>query len=165
MSVFNQCLSCNGFAGFCSIANDDGKLCAAFEPAINNSLMFRRIFSPKGRIRRAEFCLSYILYLIAYMFFSMSYEILPHSNYFVIWWVIFIVLYIIMILQGIKRCHDLGRSGWWVLVPFYNPLWLMFGKGDDGINEYGSDPTQSYESQFFNEEEYLKNHKTEIGEE
>lgn len=46
----------------------------------------------------------------------------------------------------IKRLHDLGSPGWWVLgffIPFYN-IWLAikiaFFRGDVGTNSYGLDP-------------------------
>lgn len=155
--VIDQCNSCYGFGGFCSLADDGDKLCEAYEPTIDNSGMFRRIFSPKGRIRRTEFCLSYILYYILYIFMIILLKIGLHDSLTVIFiGIVEIFLAIVLLLQGIKRCHDLGNSGWWILLPIYSPFWLMFGKGDEGINEYGSDPKQSYKSQIFNEEEYLK---------
>ena len=46
----------------------------------------------------------------------------------------------------VKRFHDLGKSGWNVLlmaVPLVNVfvgLWLLLGKGDVGPNQYGPDP-------------------------
>lgn len=42
-------------------------------------------------------------------------------------------------LQIIKRMHDVGRSGWYCLVPIYN-LILALTRGDEGANEYGPDP-------------------------
>ena len=41
--------------------------------------------------------------------------------------------------QAIKRAHDRGASGWWILVPFYG-LWLLFGDSVAGENEYGANP-------------------------
>lgn len=37
---------------------------------------------------------------------------------------------------GIRRVHDLGMSGWWILVPLYN-LYLFCLKGEDKPNTYG----------------------------
>ena len=39
----------------------------------------------------------------------------------------------------IARSHDIGKSGWWILIPFY-PLYLIFKDGYVGYNEYGEDP-------------------------
>jgi uncharacterized membrane protein YhaH (DUF805 family) len=41
--------------------------------------------------------------------------------------------------QGAKRCHDLGQSGWYQIIPFY-VLWMIFGSGKNGINRYGVNP-------------------------
>jgi uncharacterized membrane protein YhaH (DUF805 family) len=35
--------------------------------------------------------------------------------------------------------HDVGKSGWYVLIPFYN-LVLAFSKGDQAENKYGPNP-------------------------
>lgn len=46
---------------------------------------------------------------------------------------------------GVRRLHDTGRSGWWVLLVFtivgMIPLliWSLM-KGDEGANAYGPDP-------------------------
>ena len=48
----------------------------------------------------------------------------------------------------VKRWHDRGKSGWWLLiglVPIIGPIWLLvemgFLRGTEGWNDYGPDPT------------------------
>lgn len=48
---------------------------------------------------------------------------------------------------SVKRWHDRGKSGWWVLlnlVPVVGWLWALiengFLRGTDGPNRYGPDP-------------------------
>ena len=60
------------------------------------------------------------------------------------------VVYTLLILGqfplDIRRCHDMGKSGWLTLllfVPFVNMIWvlvLLFKKGTEGENAYGPDP-------------------------
>ena len=38
-----------------------------------------------------------------------------------------------------RRMHDVGKSGWFMLIPFYN-LFLAVSPGDVGPNKYGPDP-------------------------
>lgn len=46
----------------------------------------------------------------------------------------------------VRRCHDLNKSGWWAalaFVPTINvlfTLYILFVKGTDGSNDYGSNP-------------------------
>jgi uncharacterized membrane protein YhaH (DUF805 family) len=43
---------------------------------------------------------------------------------------------------GVRRMHDVNKSGWYVLIPIYN-LILACENGTDGPNDYGSDPKRS----------------------
>ena len=49
---------------------------------------------------------------------------------------------------GIRRLHDLNRTGWFMLlvfIPIVNLLfaiYLLFFKGTEGYNNYGADPLQ-----------------------
>lgn len=40
---------------------------------------------------------------------------------------------------GVRRMHDTGRSGWWLLFPLLN-LYFAISKGTKGDNLFGSDP-------------------------
>ena len=40
---------------------------------------------------------------------------------------------------SVRRMHDVGKSGWWALVPFAN-FFLLFKKGDEEQNIYGEPP-------------------------
>ena len=47
---------------------------------------------------------------------------------------------------GVRRLHDTGRSGWWLLlalIPLIGTIWiivLLVLDGDQGSNQYGADP-------------------------
>ncbi|RBQ07934.1 DUF805 domain-containing protein [Pedobacter miscanthi] len=98
--------------------------------------MFKDPFSFYGRIRRTEYALTQIAYLIIYFFVI----VLEENGTFGAWINIVILLpAYLMISQGAKRCHDLGKSGWWQLVPFYG-FAMLFASGDYGPNEYGDNP-------------------------
>ncbi|MDR0663986.1 MAG: DUF805 domain-containing protein [Helicobacteraceae bacterium] len=45
-----------------------------------------------------------------------------------------------LISAEIRRLHDIGQVGWWLLVPLYN-LYLWAQKGDEGENKYGAAPS------------------------
>lgn len=40
---------------------------------------------------------------------------------------------------AIRRMHDIGRSGWWILLPIVNLVFVMLDS-QDGENEYGPNP-------------------------
>ena len=40
---------------------------------------------------------------------------------------------------GVRRMHDVGKSGWFLLIPIYN-LILTVTEGNKGDNQYGTDP-------------------------
>jgi len=48
-------------------------------------------------------------------------------------------VFIPSIAVGVRRMHDVGKSGWFLIVPIYN-LVLVCTEGTKGDNEYGADP-------------------------
>lgn len=99
--------------------------------------MFKNPFSFEGRIRRQEYGLSMIIYLVVYFIFL---AVLQAGTVGIIFGlVLFIPMLWFIWAQNAKRCHDLGNSGWWQLIPFYG-LFLLFQDGKPGANEYGPNP-------------------------
>lgn len=96
--------------------------------------MFQAPFSFEGRIGRLEYAVTYITSL------TVNLTILSIQNGLNQLTSLLLLLafggFIWFVLaQAAKRCHDIGRSGWWQLIPFYN-LYLLFAT-PDGDNEYG----------------------------
>lgn len=48
-------------------------------------------------------------------------------------------VFIPSIAVGVRRMHDVNKSGWFILIPFYN-LYLCCIDGTSGENAYGEDP-------------------------
>ncbi len=108
----------------------------------SNKGLFQHPFSFKGRIRRLEYGISYIIYIvyafIASLIASLTIEALE-EGFVIILYALLIPAIWFMLAQGAKRCHDRGNSGWWQLIPFYW-LWMLFAEGDKCSNEYGNNP-------------------------
>jgi len=99
--------------------------------------MFKNPFSFNGRIRRTEYGLSYIIYIIAvFCVVSVSEAYGPDG---VIVNFAFIPLLWFLFAQGAKRCHDRGNTGWYQLIPLYS-LWMLFADSQYGENQYGPNP-------------------------
>lgn len=99
--------------------------------------MFHSPFSFKGRIRRSEFCLSMIIYSVCY---GVLMDIVSSGTEGI--WMLgsaFIPLTWFSMAQASKRCHDLGNSGIYQIIPLYI-MWLIFQSGESGENEYGENP-------------------------
>tara|TARA_Y100001934_G_scaffold86126_1_gene106989 strand:+ start:2704 stop:3207 length:504 start_codon:yes stop_codon:yes gene_type:complete len=51
-----------------------------------------------------------------------------------------LVILLPILAAGVRRIHDHGKSGWFILVPFYN-LYLLIADGQPQPNLYGQVPT------------------------
>lgn len=56
-----------------------------------------------------------------------------------VYFVYMLAIFIPSLAAAVRRNHDSNKSGWWVLVPFYN-LYLVIRPGTEGDNFYGPDP-------------------------
>ena len=98
-----------------------------FLEAINDGL--RRTFTIKGRSSRLQYN-SFILFIfLVDLFINLINPDARSLNLAVV-----LALYAPMITCQIRRSHDVGKSGWWILIPFYG-LYLVFKKSVEGNSE------------------------------
>jgi uncharacterized Zn finger protein (UPF0148 family) len=98
--------------------------------------MFSNPFSFNGRIRRTEYAISFIIVVIVNTFLNAIVE----PGEFPIIGLVYITILWFLWAQGAKRCHDIGKDGWWQIIPFYF-FWLLFQEGErESMNEYGQNP-------------------------
>jgi len=85
------------------------------------SACFKKYATFSGRASRSEYWFFYLFYAI--VFSTLQY--------------LFIIpLWLPLFAAGIRRIHDTGRSGWFILVPIYN-LVLLVSSSNPGSNKYG----------------------------
>ena len=108
--------------------------------------MWKNTFSFEGRIRRTEYGLTFLIVVLGRTILIMLLAGLMVGSgsrnlesYTVLSYLLSIPFLWFFWAQGAKRCHDMGKSGWWQLIPFF-PLVMIFKEGDSHTNEYGDNP-------------------------
>jgi len=96
--------------------------------------MLKNPFSFEGRIGRAEYGISLVMYAICY-FTAITFINTGNATEGLLSFIILMPMLWFILAQGAKRCHGLGKSGWFQIIPFYF-LWLLFVKSDHATNEY-----------------------------
>ena len=74
----------------------------------------------------------YIISILLVIFIDIFLDLVLKNGFFKNFIGSLLLFYLIKV--TIARSHDIGNSGWWVLVPFY-PLYLIFKDGDVGPNK------------------------------
>lgn len=89
-----------------------------------------------GRARRSE----YWYFVLFNIIFSLPFEIINGLLKNTIATSIYsLALLVPGIAVSVRRMHDINKSGWWYLIPFYDII-LACRNGDEGTNQYGYDP-------------------------
>jgi len=97
----------------------------------------------EGRASRSEYWWFYLAYVIALipagivdgLVFGVE---LSDPTWFT--WGLWLAFALPGLAAGIRRIHDHGKSGWFILIPFYN-LYLLIIEGEAIPNTYGAVPT------------------------
>ena len=105
------------------------------------------LFGFEGRINRGKFWLGVaILYVVPWLFFILA-AVTESSFLYILAALVLLIAIWPGLAISIKRWHDRGKSGWWILiafVPLIGGLWALietgFLPGTQGTNEYGPDP-------------------------
>ena len=103
------------------------------------SLFFSNYANFSGRARRSEYWYAYLFNLLLSMFVAW----IP-----VIGWIAAIAILVPGLSVTVRRLHDVGKSGWWLLlalVPFGGIVLLIWecSDGEPNPNQYGPSPKYS----------------------
>lgn len=103
--------------------------------------MESNLFSINGRIRRSTY---WGRWLVAFTISSLTGFMMkadPSTEILLSCSIISLIVGVFSIIQGIKRMHDVDKSGWFLIIPIYN-LFLTFIDGTVGNNRYGENPKE-----------------------
>jgi len=94
-----------------------------------------------GRSSRREMWLFFLFYMIFYVSGSIIGGALAVSSdniYMVnvVQWLFVLPFFLPMLAAQVRRAHDTGRSGWFLLIPIYNIV-ILASAGNPGSNKYG----------------------------
>jgi uncharacterized membrane protein YhaH (DUF805 family) len=111
----------------------------------NESSFWKSLFSFNGRNRRTRYWLTMICMNLLFLPANVSGDNMS-EGVAVFTLLIFIPAVWILLANVVKRCHDLGKSGFFgllMLIPLVNiiiGIYLAFFQGDLDDNEYGPSP-------------------------
>ena len=92
-----------------------------------------------GRTSRREY---WYFFLFNFIFSSLIGIIGAKSGMPILSSLYLLVIFLPAMALGVRRMHDVGKNGWFLLIPIYN-LILALTEGTKGTNAYGADPYAS----------------------
>jgi uncharacterized membrane protein YhaH (DUF805 family) len=85
------------------------------------SVCFKKYATFEGRASRSEFWFFYLFYIIIYVLGMVVEGAAGIANLSLLF---IIPLWLPQLAVSVRRMHDTGRSGWFILVPIYNLVLL-----------------------------------------
>ena len=104
----------------------------SFVDAVKSGLRNYAVF--KGRATRSEYWWFFLFGVIAQLAAGSISE--GFSN------LVSVALLLPSIAVGVRRLHDIGKRGWWLIIPIVN-LILLLRASDTGLNAFGPPPPPS----------------------
>jgi len=88
-----------------------------------------------GRTSRKEYWMFVLFNILFGFLFGLINGLMGYTySILTIIWQLFMIIPSICI--GVRRMHDVGRSGWYILIPIFNII-LALSAGVNGDNQYG----------------------------
>ncbi len=92
-----------------------------------------------GRARRKEFWMFFLFHVII-IYGAIILSIVTKSEVFIIIAILYgVATFIPSLAVQIRRMHDSGKSGWFILIPYYS-FYLLCVDSQPENNEYGPNP-------------------------
>ncbi|MBR5673488.1 MAG: DUF805 domain-containing protein [Muribaculaceae bacterium] len=150
MAIIEQCNQCGRSLGSCPyFIQEEVNPCQNYLKPIDNSGFFSHFLSPRGRIGRIQYLVTTLVAIVfcVVLYFIISALVGPsafQNNAELILLFCLIPTVALIILAGIKRCHDFGEDWQFAMTGFIH----MYCKdGDEGVNAFGTEPLKPYEEQ------------------
>lgn len=99
-----------------------------------------------GRSRRSEFWWFALFYFLLMLVISLVIGSISEKLSSMLMFLIWLGLLIPYVAVGIRRLHDIDRTGWWILIGFipiigfFVLLYFFVQRGTPGTNRFGPDP-------------------------
>lgn len=106
-------------------------------------VVFENYANFNGRARRREYWMFFLVNIIigiviGFVAGLISEKLLIIANIYNL------AILVPSIAVAVRRMHDVGKSGWFILIPIYNII-LLATEGEKGPNQYGADPKNQLE--------------------
>ncbi|WP_071461514.1 DUF805 domain-containing protein [Bacillus massilinigeriensis] len=113
---------------------------------------FKNYANFKGRARRKEYWMFYLFYMIFLALLATVADITDTTISYVIFGIYFLGTLIPVFAVNVRRLHDIGKSGWFLLtyyIPIVGTIFLLVSTCTDsqpGDNKYGPNPKENQSS-------------------
>ena len=97
------------------------------------------IFSFRGRIKRSTYFWIHACLNIGIGIQNLIFVRIMNEEWWILHFACALIFAWVSYVTTMKRCHDMGQSGWFALIPLYYIV-LFFLKGEEKDNKYGLNP-------------------------